>query len=80
MPDISSIPGIQDLWRKTLGDPRIFIAVLDGPIDLSHPCFHGADLKRLESYWMEIDDSKVEEKFPLHATHIASLVFGAVDQ
>src|SRR5437764_962139 len=29
---------------QTLGDERICIAVLDGPVDLAHPCFDGAKL------------------------------------
>ena len=35
--DVSAISGLSELWAETLGDPRICIAVLDGPVDLSHP-------------------------------------------
>ena len=32
---------LRSLWSLTLGDPRVCIAVLDGPVDLTHPCFDG---------------------------------------
>jgi hypothetical protein len=35
------------LWAQTRGDPRICIAVLDGPVDEEHPCFRGAHLTHL---------------------------------
>lgn len=35
---------------ELLGDPEVRIVVLDGPVDLSHPCFEGADLTRLECW------------------------------
>jgi hypothetical protein len=31
------------------GDGRITIAVLDGPVDLAHPCFAGARLTELQT-------------------------------
>src|SRR5215813_10997493 len=77
MPDLSSIADMEDIWERTSGDPAVCIAVLDGPADLSHPCFEGADLQRVKSYWMEeIDDADVPEEFRLHAIHISSILFG----
>jgi hypothetical protein len=76
-PEVSSfadsISGIEDLWEETLGDPRITIAVLDGPIDLSHPCFNGAQLTQIESLapMLAASDAATE-----HGTHIASVLFG----
>ena len=53
MPDLNDIPGLSALRSHTKGDPRIKIAVLDGPIDLDRACFQGANLNRLEPYWAE---------------------------
>lgn len=43
--DIRSVKGLRSLH----GDNRVCLAVLDGPVDLSHPCFQGADLKKLDT-------------------------------
>lgn len=32
------LPDLKQLWDETLGDPRVCIAVLDGPVDTAHPC------------------------------------------
>ena len=40
------LSGLTELWSLTLGDPRICVAVLDGPVDFGHPCFEGANLKQ----------------------------------
>jgi len=29
---------LDHLWSITLGDPRIVIAILDGPVDTEHDC------------------------------------------
>ncbi len=52
MPDLNAIPGITALRSHTQGDPRIKIAVLDGPIDLDRACFQGANITRLDPYWL----------------------------
>src|SRR5208337_5445185 len=46
---LSILPDLQLLWNDSLGDPEIVIAVLDGPVDTSHPCFQGANLTHLET-------------------------------
>ncbi|GBL16709.1 major intracellular serine protease [Microcystis aeruginosa NIES-1211] len=53
MPDLNAIPGMTALRSHTQGDPRIKIAVLDGPIDLDRACFQGANITRLDPYWSE---------------------------
>ncbi|MEU6168470.1 S8 family serine peptidase [Streptomyces tanashiensis] len=55
------------------GDPRVCVALLDGPVDLSHPCFAGADLTRLVTLVQEPAGSG---PMSLHGTHVASLLFG----
>lgn len=54
------------------GDSRIVVAVLDGPVDLSHPCFAGA---RVDTPWgmPTIDPSSHAAR---HGTHVASIIFG----
>ena len=57
-----------------MGDQRICVAVIDGPVDLTHPCFAGAALKRLESYWT--DGKHLIPETVEHATFVMSLVLG----
>ncbi len=67
------LPGLRELWAETLGDPGICVAILDGPADLSHPCFAGADLMVLETLLSgEVDQGAASQ----HGTHVASLIFG----
>lgn len=54
------------------GDPRIAIAVLDGPVDLAHPCFAGAALETPLGQPAFAADSRAAA----HGTHVASLIFG----
>jgi cyanobactin maturation PatA/PatG family protease len=68
---LDQLPGIQDLWAESLGDKAVRIAVLDGPADLSHACFQGAQL--------EVADfvtSRAAGSVSQHGTHIASILFG----
>lgn len=53
MPDLTNIPGIPELWTQTKGDPRIKIAIVDGPADLERICFQGANLTQFDPYWAE---------------------------
>ena len=46
---IPSIPGLSELWSETLGDPRVVVAVLDGPVDRGHPSLAGARLDVIEA-------------------------------
>ena len=57
-------------WAQTLGDPRIRIAVLDGPIDRSHPCFAGARLEHLPT---TSESACGEGPASIHGTHVARL-------
>ncbi|WP_333353382.1 hypothetical protein [Microcoleus sp. herbarium14] len=74
MADLTQIPGIQSLWEKTSGDSRICVAVLDGLVDRTHPCFAGADLKRLPTLVHE--EVCTTGAMSLHGTHVASTIFG----
>jgi cyanobactin maturation PatA/PatG family protease len=68
-----TILGLTDLWEETLGDPRICIAVLDGPADLSHPSLGKADLSVIETV---ASGDALSGLAAEHGTHIASIVFG----
>jgi cyanobactin maturation PatA/PatG family protease len=74
MTRVRTIAGVEELWQRTRGDPRVCIVVLDGPVDLTHPCFAGADLERLDSHWT--DGSQVIPEAVEHATHIISVLVG----
>jgi cyanobactin maturation PatA/PatG family protease len=65
---IISVP--QELGR---GDGRVCIAILDGPVDLSHPCFHGAKLTQLQTL---VDPTLLGGRAATHGTHVASIIFG----
>lgn len=54
------------------GSPHICIAVLDGPIDLDHPCFLGANIATpLGAGFVD-----TASKAAAHGTHVASIIFG----
>jgi cyanobactin maturation PatA/PatG family protease len=72
----SLIPGLNELWAECLGDPRICVAVLDGPVDLSHPNLAAANLTRIETLASGIADQGPASQ---HGTHIASVIFGQHD-
>jgi hypothetical protein len=70
------VPGLAELQADTLGDPSICIAVLDGPVDLDHPCFAGADVRRVPTL---VQENAGRGAMSLHGTHVASLIFGRPD-
>jgi cyanobactin maturation PatA/PatG family protease len=74
--DIGQIPGLEVLWAETLGDSRICIAVLDGPVDLAHPSLAAADLSQLQTLASGAMDGEAAVR---HGTHIASVIFGQHD-
>ena len=47
--DVQAVAGIRSIQKATLGDPEVCVAVLDGPVDLAHPCFAGANIRRLDT-------------------------------
>jgi hypothetical protein len=70
------VSGIRELWAETLGDPTVCIAVLDGPVDLSHPSLHVANLTQVETLVPGKADLGPASQ---HGTHIASVIFGRHD-
>jgi subtilisin family serine protease len=67
----TDIEGLRYLWQETLGDPRVLIAILDGPVALSHPVLSGAKLSYLDQ-----PSSGADRSAARHGTHVASLIFG----
>ena len=69
----NALSGLQALSSETLGDPRICIAVLDGFVNQSHPCFEGANLTQLQTLVSGFAKSGSNAQ---HGTHVASIIFG----
>jgi cyanobactin maturation PatA/PatG family protease len=65
---IISVPG--ELGQ---GDSRVRIAVLDGPVDISHPCLQGAKLTQLQTL---VNPTSFYSRAATHGTHVASIIFG----
>ncbi|HWB10384.1 MAG TPA: PatA/PatG family cyanobactin maturation protease [Pirellulales bacterium] len=64
---------LRTLWQETLGDPRITIAILDGPVDVSHSALAGANLTIVPT----LASVQAGGGAALaHGTHIASLILG----
>jgi cyanobactin maturation PatA/PatG family protease len=70
------LPGLATLWAETVGDPQICIAVLDGPVDQSHPSLRAANLTVLETLAAAVPDPGPASQ---HGTHNASVLFGQHD-
>ncbi|MDE5082802.1 MAG: PatA/PatG family cyanobactin maturation protease, partial [Trichodesmium sp. St18_bin1] len=71
---MSNIPEIKKLWAKTKGNSEVCVAVLDGLVDLKHPCFEGANLTQLPS--LVQGQATPQSEMSLHGTHVASIIFG----
>ncbi len=67
---------LKSLWDESLGVPDICVAVLDGLVDQSHPCFDGANLTRLPTLVSGVAD---RDSASQHGTHVASIIFGKHD-
>lgn len=67
------LPGLDPLRENSLGIPEICVAVLDGPVDLAHPCFQGANLRRVATL---AHDPAGTGRMSAHGTHVASVIFG----
>jgi hypothetical protein len=71
--EVSEIPGLAELWKRTNGDDRIRIAVVDGPVDVEHPAFGGASLTYLGGIW-PVESTRTSQA--THGTMVASVLFG----
>jgi hypothetical protein len=64
------------LWHLTKGDPRICVAVLDGPVDLEHPSLRSARLTRRTTLVACAADQGWAAR---HGTHVTSAILGQHD-
>jgi hypothetical protein len=64
---------LRALRDQITGDPGVCVAILDGPVDLSHPCFRGAQMRRVDTL---VGDEAGPGPMSTHGTHVASVVFG----
>jgi cyanobactin maturation PatA/PatG family protease len=71
---IPLIRGLFDVWAETTGDPRVTIAVLDGPVDRTHPALVGASLTTVEVTVPAVP--RPGGSATRHGTLVASLIFG----
>jgi cyanobactin maturation PatA/PatG family protease len=71
-----TIVGLKELWAETLGDSQICVAVLDGPVEQSHPSLAAADLTQRETLASDSDDRGSASQ---HGTHVSSVIFGQHD-
>lgn len=71
------ILGLSELQNRTQGSPEITIAVLDGPVDRTHPCFQGANLTTLPT--LVPDAARKDGSMSGHGTHVTSIIFGQPD-
>lgn len=67
------LPELKRIWQESIGEPEIMVAIIDGPADLSHPCFEGADIIYLGAPASR--DAKIAPLFQ-NATAVASIIFG----
>ncbi len=67
------VKGLDTLRQQTSGEPAICVAVLDGPVDLTHPCFVGARLDEIETV---VANAAGHDIATSHGTHVASVIFG----
>ncbi|QDV38987.1 PatA/PatG family cyanobactin maturation protease [Tautonia plasticadhaerens] len=70
---LAALAPLGEIWCETRGDPGVCVAVLDGPVDRSHPCLHGAYLSEVE---LIPGRPAVGNAAGGHGTRIASLIFG----
>lgn len=71
---VEHISGLSELWDETLGDPKVCIAILDGPVDKSHPSLSSANLTQISTLVSGEADSGPAS---MHGTHITSIIFGS---
>ena len=61
---------LKSLRDSVIPDPEVCIAILDGPVDLAHPCFADARITRADSLVL---DEAGAGAMSGHGTHVASI-------
>ncbi|MFK8008317.1 MAG: PatA/PatG family cyanobactin maturation protease [Saprospiraceae bacterium] len=73
---MNGIPELMELQSLTYGNPNIKIAVLDGQVDLNHPCFATSNNKLVPWTKDQIIPSNSSGLSLNHGTAVTSLIFG----
>jgi cyanobactin maturation PatA/PatG family protease len=73
---MKGIEGLSELRLLSSGDPGIKIAILDGPVDLQHPCFNVSDGNLVPFHTDQVNPSASMGLALRHGTAICSLIFG----
>jgi len=76
---MNEILGLPELQGLTYGSSEIKIAVLDGPVDLTHPCFNNSKGKLIPWNQPQIQPSNSSGLALKHGTAVSSLIFGKPD-
>jgi len=71
--NIATSTELSSLMNKSPGDSNVCIAILDGAVDLSHPCFAGAKITQRTTLASAVADGGAASQ---HGTHVASIIFG----
>jgi cyanobactin maturation PatA/PatG family protease len=67
------LDGLNDLYTLSQGHADICVAILDGPVDVSHPCFSGSKLSKVGDVAAVVRNDGAAS---CHGTHVASVIFG----
>lgn len=67
----------RSLWSISTGDPRVCVAVIDGNVDLKHPCFQGVRLSTLRTNVPST--CSTGSASCSHGTFVASVIFCSHD-
>lgn len=71
--NIERLPGLKSLWAETKGDSEVCIAILDGSVDRSHPCFRNAQLSTIRTLVSGYANNGSASE---HGTGVVSIIFG----
>lgn len=69
---VAALQQLESIWAAGLGRSDVRIALLDGPVDLTHPCFAGADLQEIDVLGRSATPSAAALR---HGTQVASIIF-----
>ena len=73
IPSVAAATELNAIRAITRGDPRICVAILDGPVDTTHPSLAAARLTQVETLASARGGDGPACR---HGTHVASIIFG----
>ena len=76
MSPLGQVPGLESLRSMTRGDPRVVVAILDGPVETEHACLSGA---RLQLVTLDAAGASGSSTSRQHGTHVTSQIFANSD-